>query len=326
MFPDAGPTARALLALELLQAHPGVTAAQIAARLNVSERAARRSITTLRGIGVPIESERGPYGGYRLGRGLRLPPLLFTATEALGLVMAALDGTQAGSSLSDPVEQALGKLVRALPERVGRPAALMIEHAATSSSRPPIATDPEVIATLVAAVAAHTRVELDYTTEHRQWREVVDPWAIVARFGKWYLLCHSHRVDAVRTYRIDRVTNPVDTGTEADVPEGLDPVTEFERNLAMGWRYPVKVTFDAPLEQVRHWIGASMGQLVTDPDDPGRCVLTGSTSTPDAFAAEWLAEIPHPFTIDDGPELRQAMADLVERLAATLQPRQAREP
>ncbi|MGD8214568.1 helix-turn-helix transcriptional regulator [Aestuariimicrobium sp. Y1814] len=320
MFPDSGPTARALLALEVLQNRPGATAAQIGERLGVSERAARRSITTLRDIGVPIESERGPCGGYRLGRGLRLPPLLFSATEALGLVMAALDGTHTGGGLSEPVEQALGKLVGALPERVGHPAALMIQHARTSSSHQRVDTDPEVITAVIAAVAGHTQLELDYTTEHRHWRERVDPWAVVVRFGKWYLLCHSHRVKAVRTYRIDRISEVVDTGVTAEVPEGLDPVAEFEKNLAMGWRYPFQVTFDAPLEQVKHWIGPSMGRLSPHPDHPGRCVLVGSTSTPDAFAAEWLAEIPHDFSIDEGPELQAAMAQLVTRLAASLHP------
>ncbi|MFZ0139945.1 MAG: HTH domain-containing protein, partial [Aeromicrobium sp.] len=86
------PTARALLVLELLQNAPGITADRLGERLGVSERAARRYVAILRETGIPIESTRGPYGGYRVGRGVRLPPLMFTATEALGLVMAALEG------------------------------------------------------------------------------------------------------------------------------------------------------------------------------------------------------------------------------------------
>src|SRR3954452_1536306 len=92
MAPDASPTARALLALELIQGSPGITAERIGERLGVSERAARRYVGILRQAGIPIESARGPYGGYRVGRGLRPAPLMFTATEALGLVMAVLDG------------------------------------------------------------------------------------------------------------------------------------------------------------------------------------------------------------------------------------------
>src|SRR5215472_15255139 len=82
------PTGRALRALELLQAQPGITGGQLAAHLDVTERAARRYVAILREAGIGVESTRGPYGGYRVGRGIRLPPLVFSAAEALGLVMA----------------------------------------------------------------------------------------------------------------------------------------------------------------------------------------------------------------------------------------------
>src|SRR5262245_38562320 len=110
---DESPTARALLALELLQSTPGITAERLGHRLRVSERAARRYVAILREAGVPIESVRGPYGGYRVGRGLRLPPLMFTATEALGLVMAVLEA-HGGTEGTDPVGSAVGKIVRVL--------------------------------------------------------------------------------------------------------------------------------------------------------------------------------------------------------------------
>src|SRR4051794_41385988 len=102
---DASPTARALLALELLQGSPGITAERLGERLGVSERAARRYVAVLREAGVPMESVRGPYGGYRGGRGLRLPPLMFTATQALALVMAVLEAHGPGGTeaTNDPV-------------------------------------------------------------------------------------------------------------------------------------------------------------------------------------------------------------------------------
>ncbi|MDF3145792.1 HTH domain-containing protein, partial [Streptomyces sp. T21Q-yed] len=106
MSHDESPTARALLLLELLQNNPGITADRLAGRLGVSERAARRHVGILREAGIPVESTRGPYGGYRLGRGLRLPPLMFTPTEALGLVMAVLDGHHDAADPSGPVGSA----------------------------------------------------------------------------------------------------------------------------------------------------------------------------------------------------------------------------
>src|SRR6478672_12823753 len=105
--PDSSPTARALLTLELVQDSPGITADRIADKLGVTGRAARRYVEILREAGIPIESIRGPYGGYRLGRGVRLPPLMFSSTEALALVMAVLDGHHDASDPTDPVGSAL---------------------------------------------------------------------------------------------------------------------------------------------------------------------------------------------------------------------------
>lgn len=94
---ELSPTARALRALEILQSRTaGVTADELAASLGVTERAARRYVGILREAGIPVHSTRGPHGGYRLGRGTRLPPVLFTQSEALGLVMAVLDGQPHG--------------------------------------------------------------------------------------------------------------------------------------------------------------------------------------------------------------------------------------
>ena len=136
---DDSPTARALLALEVVQGSPGITADRLADKLGVSERAARRYVAILREAGIPIESVRGPYGGYRLGRGLRLPPLMFSATEALGLVMAVLDGHHAASDPTDPVGSALGKIMRALPEPVAAQAEALRRSTARRPTGPPYA-------------------------------------------------------------------------------------------------------------------------------------------------------------------------------------------
>jgi len=115
------PAGRALGALELPQARPGITGGQLAAQPDVTERAARRYITILREAGIPAEPARGPCGGYRAGRGIRLPPLAFTATEAPGLVMAVLDGSHAAPDAGDPAGAAPGKITRVLPGNAGRP-------------------------------------------------------------------------------------------------------------------------------------------------------------------------------------------------------------
>ena len=206
MKPDASPTARALLALELVQGSPGITADRLADKLGVSERAARRYVGILREAGIPIESVRGPYGGYRVGRGLRLPPLMFSAAEALGLVMAVLDGHHDASDPTDPVGSALGKIVRALPEPVAAQAEAVRRTTAPAPDRAAARPDPATTTALVQACADHRQVRLGYRSEAgSEWVIEVDPWAVVVRHGRWYLLCRSHRADARRAYRIDRV-------------------------------------------------------------------------------------------------------------------------
>lgn len=87
---DVSPTARALRVLEILRARPRVTADELASRLCVTERAARPYVAILREADIPVESTRGPYGCYRLGRGTRLPPVVFTQEEAVATVAARL--------------------------------------------------------------------------------------------------------------------------------------------------------------------------------------------------------------------------------------------
>ena len=313
---DVSPTARALRTLEILQQRPGTTADELAAGLGVTERAARRYVAILREAGIPVESTRGRYGGYRLGRGTRLPPVVFTEAEALVLVMAVLDGQPAARDGDDLVGSALTKVIRALPDNVGRQAATLRQHAAAAPDRYAAQPDPAVASALVAAVAARRRVLVGYRSEAgRTWESEVDPWAVVVRYGRWYLLCHSHRADAIRTYRLDRVVTVEERAQRFAVPEGLDPVAALEENLGAGWKFPPRVVFDRPVAEVAPWVRPPWGRL--EPLGDG-CVLVGSTGNPEMYAAEWLATVPLPFRVAAGPELRAAVAAVASRLAAAV--------
>ena len=314
---EISPTARALRALDILQGRPGITAAELANRLGVTERAARRYVAILREADIPVESTRGPYGGYRLGRGLRLPPLVFTATEALGLVMAALDSQHAVADPDDPVGSALGKILRVLPTNVARQAVALRETARAVPERTPAKPDPSITSDLVAAVDAQRPVRLGYRTAAGNQRTFeVDPWSVVVRYGRWYLLCFSHHADALRTFRVDRIAEVTLLGGTFDVPADLDPARELEANLGKGWEYDTHVVFDAPFSEVRHWIRPTLGDLRELPD--GRCELVGSTSNAQAYAGEWLAGVPFPFTVVGGDELRAAVAELGARFTGAV--------
>jgi predicted DNA-binding transcriptional regulator YafY len=312
MSTDASPTSRALLALELIQTSPGITAERLADKLGVSERAARRYVGILREAEIPIESVRGPYGGYRLGRGLRLPPLMFSSAEALGLVMAVLDGHHAASDPSDPVGGALGKIMRALPEPVAAQAEAVRRTIAPAPDRGAARPDPTITATLVQACTSYRQVRIGYRSEAgTEWSSEVDPWAVVVRHGRWYLLCRVRSSDVKRAYRVDRVRDVELLGGLFEAPPSFEPVAMLEEHLAVGWEFEVNVVIDAPLEAVGQRLPRALGRL--EAVDADRCRLVGTTSNPKWYA-EQLATLSVPFRIVESDEIRKAARAIGQRL------------
>ena len=273
---DASPAARALLVLEMIQNAPGISADRLALRLGLSDRAVRRHVAILREAGIPVESVRGRYGGYRIGRGLRLPPLMFTPTEALGLVMAVLEGHPAGED--DPVGQALGKIVRALPEPLARPADAVRRVPARGWHV--VVPDVEITLQLVQVSDARRPVRLRYGEDpERPYELELDPWAVVVRHRRWYLLGWSHDKQARRVLRVDRVREVVALEQGFEPPAGLDALSAVEEQLSTGWRYQVEVEIGAPLEECRHWLPRSLGRLEVVDDHTTRLLAT--TDEPD---------------------------------------------
>ncbi|MGI8416626.1 MAG: helix-turn-helix transcriptional regulator [Nakamurella sp.] len=313
---DSSPAARALRALEFLQSRPGATAGELGERLDVTERAARRYIGILREAGIPVESTRGPYGGYRLGRGTRLPPVVFTETEALVLVMAVLDSSSNATEDADVVDTALSKVIRALPDSIGQQAAALRKHASAARDRHSTRPDPAITSALIAAIADRHHVHISYRSESGNERDIdVQPWAVVIRYGRWYLLCRSISSGQTRTYRLDRIGAVQHTDQAFEPPDGLDPVASLEENLGTGWEFPTRVIFDAPLTEVAAVVHPPMGRL--EPFGNG-CVLVGSTRNPTMYAQEWLARLPFDFRVDGGDELRATTAALAARFTAAM--------
>lgn len=312
---ESSPTARALLVLEMLQNSPGIRAQQVAERLGISDRAVRRYVAVLREAGIPVESMRGRYGGYRIGRGLRVPPLMFTDTEALGLVMAVLEG-HGTADPDDPVGSALGKIVRVLPEALARPVDA-VRRVPTRGWRVEV-PDVDRTATLVQAGATRHRVRLGYRLgPDRESEMEVDPWAVVVRHRRWYLLCWSHSRDAVRVLRVDRVARVLTLTETFEPPPDLDAVRMLEEHLSQGWRYAVEVEIDAPVDDVRRWVPRTLGRL--EPWGDGGCRLVATTDEPDWYAAQ-LTALRSSFRMVGSPEVSAAMADLAHRLQAAVAP------
>jgi len=311
---DPNPTSRALTTLELIQSSPGITAERLSATLGVSERAARRYVTNLREAGIPIVSVRGPYGGYRVGRGLRPPPLMLSAPEALALVMAVLDGHHDLDDPTEPVGTAIGKILRALPEAVAAPVRAVRDVAAPAPDRAAARPDPRTATTLVQACAAHRRARLAYRSESgNAWESEVEPWAVVVRHGRWYLLCRSVAAGERRAYRIDRVERVDLLDDTFTPPAELDPVAELDAHLASGWEFAVDVVLQAPAHRAQHWLPRGLGRL--EAIDGSTCRLVGTTSNP-YWYAERLAPVTVDYRVVGGPELLATVRALGRRMLA----------
>jgi len=142
----------------------------------------------------------------------------------------------------------------------------------------------------------------------------IDPWAVVLRHSRWYLLGWSPARQARRVLRVDRITS-VEAGPETFIPpDGLDALRTLEDHLSQGWTHPVEVLVDASLEETARWVSRSLGRL--EPCDDGRTWLRATTDNPDWFVRQ-LAAIPEPFQVIGSPRIQQAMTQLVRRLAAS---------
>lgn len=309
MTSDVGPVARALLALEAIQAAPGITGARLAAGLGVSDRAARRYVATLREAGIPVESSGGRYGGYRIGRGARIPPLMFTSSEALGLVMAVLQGWHGSIDADHPAATALAKITRVLPAATAEPIEAMRRVQAQNPGDVAAMPDAERTATITQACQHHRRIRLTYRSTTSM---LLEPWAVVVRHGRWYLLGWLSTANSRRVLRLDRITAVEASAETFTPPEDLDAVREVEDHLADGWTHPVEVRIDAPLARVAPCVPRALGRL--EVDGAQTCTLRGSTDEP-AWYAEQLAAVPAPFTVLGSVEVQAAVRRLAERLA-----------
>ncbi|HEY3954747.1 MAG TPA: WYL domain-containing protein [Streptosporangiaceae bacterium] len=313
MAQDVSPAARALLALEVIQNHPGVTAQRLGERLGVTERAARRYVAILREADLPVDSLSGPHGGYRIGRGLRLPPLMFTAAEAMGLVMAVLEGHRDAADPTDLVGGALAKILRVLPDRISGPV-LAFRAGSTPPHAPPLPVarvSPELTAQLIEACTTARRLRLVYRIRRADRVLEVDPWAVVLRHSRWYLLGWSHGSQARRVLRVDRMVSVQAVPGTFTPPHRLDALRTLEEHLSQGWRYPVEVLVDAHPGETARWVPRSLARL--EPDGADRTRLRATTDEPDWYARQ-LATIPAPFRVIGSAELRDATADLGRRL------------
>lgn len=299
------PTARVLTVLELLQARR-MSGKELAGRLEVDERTVRRYVATLQELGIPVEGERGRYGAYRLRPGYKMPPLMFTDEEALGLSLGLLAARQLGlSDVAPAVEGALAKVERVMPE-VLRARLRALERTVTLSVVPPATRpDSELVSDLARAVGQRRQVRLRYrSVRSEETRRVVDPYAVLQREGRWYLFGHDHLRENARLFRLDRVLEARVLDEDFERPPELEAPESVLRAVANApGPWEVEILLETSMEHAREQVPPMLASLE---EDEGGTLMRCTVGNLDGMARV-LAGLFCPFVVRKPPELGEAL-------------------
>ena len=309
------PTTRLLSMLELLQTRGRIGGPELARRLEVGERTVRRYAATLQEMGVPVEGERGRYGAYSLKRGYKMPPMMFTDEEALGLALGLLAARTLGLvGVAPAVEGALAKLERVMPEVLRGRVQNLQETVSIAIAPPTIPADSETLLTLAAAVGERRRVRLRYRSGWAGESErVVDLYGVMQREGYWYAAGHCHLRGSMRLFRLDRVLEAEKLDDTFARPAGLDsPGAVLSAGASTpGDEWSVEVLLETSAEDAR-WQLPSVGLALEQAE--GGTLLRCSTWSLD-WIARVLAGLDCSFIVRRPEELREALERRAEKIA-----------
>ncbi|MCX4747308.1 YafY family transcriptional regulator [Kitasatospora sp. NBC_01287] len=329
------PTGRVLTLLELLQSGGTRTVAELADRLGVEGRTVRRYVDHLIDLDVPVESVRGRYGGYRLGPGYRLPPLMLNDDEALAVLLGLLTARRAGlpatagaaSAAGAASETAAAKIRRVLPERLARRLHAVLES--LSFTAPPqegAVPETGILLTVADAVRHRRPVSIRYTgRDGRRSERTLHPYGIVTHAGRWYVTGADPGIGEDRTFRLDRIADARALPGSFEPPAGLDPARHVLAGLAgAAYRYEVVVRIQGTVERIRARLPAGLARLEEDPlavgEEPPQAERWHRVELR-VERLDWLpallASLDLPFAVERPDELRDLVAALADRLAAS---------
>jgi predicted DNA-binding transcriptional regulator YafY len=309
-------SARLLRLLSLFQAQRYWSGALLAERLEVTARTLRRDVDRLRSLGYPVNSTSGTAGGYQLGAGATLPPLLLDDDEAVAVAVGlrtAASGTVAG--IEESSVRALAKLQQLLPERLRR------RVTALDSFILPLAnTGPRVQAETLSVIAGACRdlQKLRFGYHSRDGSATareVEPHRLVHTGRRWYLAAFDVGRNNWRTFRVDRIQPPLSTGlrfTARQPPEG-DFAAYVSRSVMYSpYPHQIHVILHASVEQAAERVPPAAGTLEALGDD--KCVLHTGDSSLDALAVH-LALLGFDFEVREPAELAERIRGLAARLS-----------
>ena len=296
------------------------SAAELTGRLEVTPRTLRRDVTRLRDLGYPIESTTGRYGGYALGAGGRLPPLLLDDDEAVAVSVGLRELSRtADPMLGEAAVAAMTKLLQVMPsalrDRVDTLGEVTVRIGRTPASPDgPTAADVATLMALAQACRSEERLRFDYRTgDDRTGRRHVEPHRLVSLRNRWYLVAFDLDRDDWRTFRVDRVGPPVRTGVRSTPRPAPDAAALVAEGVAVRvYDIQARVRVPVPPAVAAREIGPTVGVIeTTRADATSTVVVIGGDAD---WIARYLASLPFPFEVLGPDEVRREVEALGRRL------------
>ncbi len=280
----------------LLQARGRLTAAQLAAELEVSERTIHRDVEALSASGVPIYADRGAHGGFQLVDGYRTRLTGMTGDEAEALFLAGLPGPAAELGLGTVVAAAQLKVLASLPPELRVRASRLVERFHLDAGDWFRTSQPVPhLAALSESVWTSTRITIEYDRGEGAARRVLDPLGLVLKAGTWYVVAG---VDGqIRTYRVSRVVSAEPSGDRFDRPPGFDLAAYWAESAAAYERDVARIAVDVRVrpdrvDRLRDAVGNAVvnaAEQLDEPDPDGWLRLRLRLDWPDEAPRRLLA-------------------------------------
>jgi predicted DNA-binding transcriptional regulator YafY len=309
---------RLLRLLSLLQMHRDWSGTELAERLGVTTRTVRRDVDRLRELGYPVHAEMGPVGGYRLGAGAELPPLLLDDDEAVA-VAVGLHGAASGgvAGLEEASLRALNKVEQVLPSRLRHRVSAFEAASVALPVRGPV-VEAAVLTSVSSAIRAAETLRFDYVShDGTESRRDVEPHRLVSWGRRWYLVGWDTGRADWRTFRADRLTLRTPNGPRFPHREPPDGDLTAYLTRTMGrelWPYRARLTVFAPAEEIR---GRVDGDVT--PIDDRSCLLELASDSFDLIAYV-VSTLDVAFEVESPPELIERLRTLSARYADAVKP------